>query len=97
MAPFAGAGAGERHAGAHLHAGDVQAFHQIVGQERAVARHAEQPFDAVVLLRQPVEPGEDAGERAGIARHVVGHDGAAGVGEALGVAIGVDDDAGALP
>jgi hypothetical protein len=45
----------------------MQPLHQIVGQERAVARHA------------------------------IGHDGAAGVGETLGIAIGVDDDVGALP
>src|SRR5476651_1615869 len=97
MAPFAGAGAGERHAGAPFAAGLVQAFHQVVRQERAVARYAEQPFDAVVLRRQPVEPGQNAGERADKARHVVGYDGQACIGEALRIAIGVDDDAAALP
>ena len=96
VTPFAGAGAGERHAGALLAAGLVQALDQVVGQKRAVARHAEQPFDAVVLRGQPVEPGEDAGERPRIVRHVVGHDRAAGVGKARRVAIGVDDDVDAL-
>ena len=45
---------------------------------------------------EPVEPGQNAGERAGMVRHVVGHHDAAGVGEAFGVAVGVDDDVGAL-
>src|ERR1039458_7684705 len=63
MAPFAGAGACEPHAGAQFAAGLVQAFHQVVRQERAIARYAEQPLDAVVLCRQPVEPGENPGER----------------------------------
>jgi len=82
---------------AELAPGLMQALDQIVGQERAVARHAHQPFDAVALRRQPVEPGQDAGERPDKVRHAVGHYGQPGVGEAFGVAIGVDDDAGALP
>jgi len=49
------------------------------------------------LRRQPVEAGENAGQGAGEIRHAVGNDLAAGVGESGGVAIGVDDDAGALP
>ena len=45
---------------------------------------------------RPVEPGEDAGERAGEIRHDVGHHRQAGIGEARGIAVGVEDDARAL-
>ncbi len=51
-----GTRAGQRHAGAHLAPCLMQALDQIVGQERTVARHAQQPFDAVVLL-PPANPG----------------------------------------
>ena len=48
------------------------------------------------VRRRPVEAGEDAGERAGEIRHRVGDHRQAGVGEARGIAVGVDDQARAL-
>ena len=45
------------------------------------------------MRRGPVEPGEDAGERAGEIRHAVGDHRQPGVGKARRVAVGVDDDA----
>src|SRR6476659_9190616 len=96
MTPFAGPRAGERHARAHLAASLVQAFDKVVWEERAIARDADDPLYAVLLLRQPIETGKDPGQRAGKVRHGIGHHGQAGIGETLEVAIGVDDDAGAL-
>src|SRR5207344_363302 len=49
MTPLAGARTGERHARAHLPPRLVQALHEVVGQERAVARYADDPLDAVLL------------------------------------------------
>lgn len=96
MAPFARVRAGAPHAGAYLAQSPVQSLHQIVGQERAVALYTHHPFDAVALRRQPVESGQDASERTGKAGHAVTDHRQPGIGEALGVAVGAYDDAGAL-
>ncbi len=48
------------------------------------------------MRRRPVEPGKDAGERAGKIRHAVGDHRQAGIGKARRIAIGVDDDGRAL-
>src|SRR5262249_45029209 len=96
MTPFARARTSEWNAGSHLPACLMQAFHQIVWQKRAITRHAEDPFNALFLLRQPVETGENSGQRTGKIGHAVAYNGKAGVGEALGVAVGVDNDARAL-
>ena len=45
------------------------------------------------LRRRPVEPGEDAGERAGEVWHRVGNDRQPELGKARRIAIGVEDDA----
>ena len=71
----------------------MQARHQIFRQERTIARHADQPFDLRRVRRRPIEPGENAGERAGKIRHAVGDDRQAGIGKARRIAVGVDDDA----
>ena len=66
MAPFARARAGERHAGAHFAARRDAAARPgrraETGSRPGTLTH---PFDAVVLLRQPVETRENAGERSG--------------------------------
>src|SRR4029077_7982473 len=59
-------------------------------------RAVDTPLDAALLLRQPVETGKDPGQRAGEIRHGVGHNSQAGIGEAPGIAVSVDDDSGAL-
>src|SRR5690242_20933609 len=63
MTPLAGLRAGKRHAGAHLAAGLVQAFDQILRQERTVAGNAHDPLDAAVVRGKPVEARKNAGER----------------------------------
>ena len=73
----------------------VQAGDEIARHERAIARHADHPFDGRRLTRHPVEPGQDAGERPGKARNVIRHDRTAIGREPGGVAIGIDEDAGA--
>src|SRR5947207_1224854 len=96
MTPFAGASAGEGHACTHLATGLMQAFDEIVRQERAITRYTDDPLDAAVLRRQPIEAGEDASQRACEIRHTIGHNGQAGIGKTLWITVGVDDDARAL-
>src|SRR5215475_1943126 len=96
MTPFAGARTGEWHAGTHLAAGLVQAFNEVVRKERAVARDTDDPFNSVLLLRQPIEARQYSGQRAGEIRHGVGHDRKSRVGKPLWIAIRVNDDASAL-
>src|SRR5262249_4675686 len=65
-------------------------------QERAVARHAHDVRDLRSVQRRPIESGKDACEWAGKVGHGIGHDWERGVREARGIAVGVEDDAGAL-
>src|SRR5580700_956904 len=94
MPPFAGAGAGERdiRRGARL----MQAPYQILRQERAISRYADKPFDGGRIRSRPIETGKNASERSGEIRHAVGDHWQAGIGEACGIAVGIDDDATAL-
>jgi hypothetical protein len=94
MAPFARARAGEWRA--DRAAFRAQACHQIVGEERAIARHARHIRDFRPMRRRPVEPGQDAGEGSGEIGHRIGHNGEAAVSEARRIAVGVEDDAVAL-
>src|SRR5262245_31888055 len=96
MTPFAGARTGERHAGTHLAAGLMQAFDEVIRKEGAVARHADDPFNSALLLRQPIKASQYPGQRTGEIRHGVGHDRESRVGKPLWIAIRVDDDASAL-
>ena len=48
------------------------------------------------MRRRPIEPGQDAGERTGEIRHRVRHDRQAGVAKARRIAVGIEDDRGAL-
>ena len=45
---------------------------------------------------RPVEPGENSRKRPGEIRHGVSHHGKTGIGEARGIAIGIEDDGPAL-
>src|SRR5262249_44023278 len=92
--PIARARAGKRHAGP-LPRGR-QARHQIRRQERTIPRHARDVGNRGQVRRRPVEPGEDARERASKIRHRVRYHRQTGVGEARRIAIGVEDDRGAL-
>src|SRR5262249_5468013 len=65
VTPFARARARQRYARSHIASRLVQAFNQIIWQERTIARDAEDPFNAALLLRLPVKPGENSGKRAG--------------------------------
>src|SRR4029450_4127399 len=66
------------------------------GQERTIARHAYDVSDRRRMHRCPVEPGENASERAGEIRHGVSHHGKTGIGEARGIAVGIENDGRAL-
>ncbi len=90
MPPFARARAGERQV--RLLPRLMQPRDQIARQERTVARHAGDVGDAGRMRRRPVEPRENAGQRTGEIRHVVGHHRQTGRGEARRIAIGVDDE-----
>jgi len=94
MAPFAGTGAGEWRAGGETCC--MQARDQIVWQERAIARHTGEPFTLRQMQRRPIQAGENAGEGAGETRHAVGDHRQLGIGKALRVAVGVDQEAVAL-
>src|SRR5262249_16201393 len=59
--PLSGTSTGERHTSAHFRTGLVQTFDEIVRQKRAIAGHAEDPFNYTVLIQQPVEAGKNAG------------------------------------
>ena len=74
----------------------MQARHQILRQERTIARHADEPVAVRRMRGSPIETGKNAGQRSGKIRHAVGDDGQAGIGKARRVAIGIDDDAIAL-
>ena len=92
MPPVAGLGAGERLV-LLQRAPSCRRRDQIARQERAIARHARHPCDFGPMRRGPVEPGEDAGERPGEVRHVVGDHRQAEAREARRIAVGVEDDA----
>src|SRR5215510_8962468 len=94
MPPIARARACKRHAGP-LPRGR-QARHQIARQERTIARHARDVGNRRCVRGRPIEPGEDAGERAGKTRHCVRYHRQTGVGEARRIAVGVKDDRSAL-
>src|SRR5262249_50902153 len=96
MPPFAGLRTGEGYAGAHLAPRLVQAFDEIVRQKRAITRNTEDPFNAALLLCQPVQSCENPGQWAGEIRHAIGHNSEAGIGETLRISVGVDNDTGAL-
>jgi hypothetical protein len=94
MAPIARPSAGERQAGRLPRR--RQARDQIVRQKRAIAGNAHDVGDLAHVLRRPVEPGQDAGERADEACHAVRNHRQAGIGKACRIAVGVDDHGGAL-
>jgi len=94
MPPFARTGAGERRAGSG--ARGVQAGDQIVRQERTVTRHAGDPFALRQMQRRPIEAGENAGERTSKIGHAVSDYRQLGIGKARRVAVGVDQEIGAL-
>src|SRR3984957_20279982 len=74
----------------------MQARHQILRQEWTIARHTREPFNCGSMSGSPIKTGKNAGQRSGEIRHAVGDYRAAGIGEARGIAIGIDDDAAAL-
>src|SRR5512144_1617949 len=96
MAPLTGTRAGKRHACSHFAPRLVQTFDEIVGQERAVARNADDPLDPALLFGQPVEAGENPRQWPSEIRHRIGDHSQARVGKAFGFAIGINDDACAL-
>src|SRR5262249_46988055 len=96
MAPFARSRASEGHAGTHLATSLVQAFDKIIREKGAIARYADDPFNSVLLLRQPVEAGENSGQWASKTRPVVGHNCQASISKPPGIAVRIDDDSGAL-
>lgn len=74
----------------------MQSCSEITWQERAVARCTEYPSDVRPMLRRPVEPGKNAGERTGKIGDAVRDDGQAECCKARGIAIGVEDQRVAL-
>src|SRR5262249_62318172 len=96
MTPFARACTGEGHASTHFEAGLMQALDEIVRQERAVPRHTDNPFNSVLLLRQPIEARKYPGQRTGEVRYGVRHNREARVGKPFWIAIRADNDANAL-
>src|SRR5215471_7629698 len=94
MAPITRARAGKWHASRR--ARRRQARHQITGQKWTVARHAHDVGDRGPTHGRPVEPGENPGKRPGKARNRIRYDRKTGIGEARGIAIGVEDDCRAL-
>ena len=74
----------------------MQARDEVAWQERAVAGGAEHPFDLRPVRRGPVERGQNAGERAGEAGHVIGNDLQAERGEARRIAVRIEDQSVAL-
>jgi hypothetical protein len=74
----------------------MQPSDEIARQKRAVTRHAHDPFDLRRMAGRPIEAGENAGQRARVIRHPVGHDRQAKIGKARRVVIGVDDGCAAL-
>src|SRR5262249_49830562 len=65
-------------------------------EERTTPRRAREVGERRRMRGRPVEPGEDAGERAGKTRHCVRYHRQTSVGEARGIAVGVEDDRRAL-
>ena len=74
----------------------MQPRHQIFRQKGTIARDAYEPFGSRRVRRRPIETGKNAGERAGKIRHAVGDHRQAGIGKAIRIAVGIDDDALAL-
>ena len=70
----------------------MQAGHEIVGQERAVAGRARDPFDVGRMRGRPVEPRQYAGQRPGKVRHAVRDHRQAIAGEPCRIAVGVEND-----
>ena len=89
MRPAPGGSAGE--VGAGTGAGRRQPRDQILGQERRVGREARDQGASGRVRGRPVERGQDAGERPGMARHAVGHHGQAVGCEARRVPVRVED------
>ena len=91
MPPFARSRAGERKLACHARL--MEPGNEIARQERAVAGHAHDPLDGGRVRRHPIEPGQDASERAGEARDVVGDHRKPETGKARDIAVGVDEQA----
>ena len=95
MAPVAGARAGERHALARC-ARLVQPSTRSRGRNGQSPGTLDEPFDVGRIRRRPVEARRGCPRAAGEIRHAVGDDRQPGIGETRRVAVGIEDDAGAL-
>lgn len=69
----------------------MQSCSEIARQKWAITGYAEYPSDVRPMLRRPVEPGKNAGERTGKIGDAVCDDQQAECREARGIAIGIED------
>jgi hypothetical protein len=90
------AGGGHRKLGVLFDASLVQARHKIAREKRTIRGRAQHPRNFRPVGGHPVEPGENAGERAREIRDRIGNDRQAETCKPLRIAIGVEDEPVAL-
>src|ERR1700716_194982 len=89
MPPIAGACAGQRQVGRLTRL--LEAGNEVGWEKRTIAGHADDVGHLGRVRRRPIEPGKDAGERAGEAWHRVRDDRQAGVAKSGRIAVGIED------